>query len=1214
MPLSRQAAGRQSRLAVAMSLQFLQLVSLKTRLTLFTLGIFLGSIWALAFYAGRTLQGDIERLLGEQQLSVVSATANHVSGELTTRLQALETIAEEMDADLIDHPAALQARLKQRPLLQLLFNGGAWSSGQDGIVIASNLPALIGTNYADREYMMSVLKQGKSTISNPITGKVLKDPIFVMAVPIRDGQGRVIGALAGVTDLGKANFLDKITSKPYGKTGGYLLVAPRQRQIITATDKKRVMEMLPAAGINRFVDRNIAGYEGYSVLVNALGEEQLASVKQMPAVGWYMVLGTPTAEAFEPIHAMLQRIRLTTLFLTLLAGGLTWLMLRRQLSPLVATADAMVSLAGSNRIPMPFTVTSQDEIGRLTGGFNRLIETWTQREDALRRSEQSLSITLHSIGDAVIATDTFGRVTRMNPAAERLCGWKLAEAMGHPLAEVFCIVDATTREAMPDPVQQVMAQGQVVGLVNHTVLLTKDGQEYKIADSAAPIRNAVGEIVGVVLVFSDVTERYRAEEALRAGERRFRSYFDQPMVGIAITSPEMGWIEANEHLCKMLGYSNDELTQLTWAAFTHPDDLGADVIQFERVLRGEIEGYALDKRFLRKDSSVIHVFLSVRCVRKADGAVDYFVALLQDITERKQAEAKLLLAASVFDHAREGITITDAHGTIVDINEAFTRITGYSREEAIGQNPRILKSSRQDKAFYEAMWEELTGPGHWSGEVWNRRKNGEVYPELVTISAVRDGQGTTQHYVALFSDITAIKTHQSQLEHIAHFDALTNLPNRVLLADRLQQAMVQAQRREQQLAVVYLDLDGFKAINDRHSHEAGDQLLITLALRMKQALREGDTLARLGGDEFVALLIDLEDMAASVPMLARLLSVAAQPIQWGDHSLQVSASLGVTFYPQAHDMEADQLLRQADQAMYQAKVAGKNRYQIFDAALDRDLRGHHEGLERIRLALETHEFVLHYQPKVNMRTGQVVGAEALIRWQHPEKGLLAPAIFLPVIEIHPMAVAIGEWVIDTALTQSELWQAAGLDLPVSVNIGARQLQQGNFVERLQSILAAHPGVRPGGLELEVLETSALEDIALVSQVIEDCAQIGVKFALDDFGTGYSSLTYLRRLGVSMLKIDQSFVRDVIGDPDDIAILQGVIGLAAAFKHEVIAEGVETVAHGTLLLQLGCELAQGYGIAGPMPPEQMPAWAATWQPYAAWCAVPGSEETFRSTDK
>ncbi len=573
------------------------------------------------------------------------------------------------------------------------------------------------------------------------------------------------------------------------------------------------------------------------------------------------------------------------------------------------------------------------------------------------------------------------------------------------------------------------------------------------------------------------------------------------------------------------------------------------------------------------------------------------------ITRRKEDDEKLQLAGSVFSHAREGISITDAQGTIVDVNEAFTRITGYSREEAVGQNPRILSSGRHDAAFYSAVWGALILQGHWSGEIWNRRKSGELYAELITISVVRNAQGITQNYVALFSDISSIKEHQNVLERIAQFDPLTHLPNRLLLADRLQQAMTQAQRRGQQLAVAYLDLDGFKSANDRHGHDVGDQLLIAVATAMKNTLREGDTLARIGGDEFVAVLIDLDSVESCLPMLTRLVEAAATPVKLGELVLQGSASAGVTFYPQANEMESDQLLRQADQAMYQAKLAGKNRYHVFDSAHDSSMRLHHESLEHIRQALERGEFVLHYQPKVNMRSGQVIGAEALIRWQHPEKGLLPPATFLPAIENHPLAVEVGDWVIDTALTQLEAWHTAGLDLPVSVNIGGRQLQQADFVERLLATLDRHPQVKPTSLEFEVLETSALVDMAQVSNVIEACIQIGVKFALDDFGTGYSSLTYLKRLRVAILKIDQSFVRDMLDDPDDLAILEGVIGLAAAFKREVIAEGVATIAHGTLLLQLGCELAQGYGIARPMPAEQMPSWVATWQPDAAWCELP-----------
>ncbi len=459
--------------------------------------------------------------------------------------------------------------------------------------------------------------------------------------------------------------------------------------------------------------------------------------------------------------------------------------------------------------------------------------------------------------------------------------------------------------------------------------------------------------------------------------------------------------------------------------------------------------------------------------------------------------------------------------------------------------------------------------------------------------------------MALFSDITTAKEHEQHLEHIAHYDALTNLPNRTLLADRLKQAMLQMQRREQRLAVVYLDLDGFKLVNDKHGHEAGDHLLMALGVRMKAALREGDTLARIGGDEFVAVLVDLADATACMPMLNRLLAAASEPVQWNAEVLQVSASLGVTLFPQEEELDADQLQRQADQAMYQAKISGKNGYHFFDATHDRNVRDHHESLERIRSALHAGDMVLHYQPKVNMRTGQVVGAEALIRWQHPERGLLAPGFFLPSIENHALAIELDEWVIHSVLKQIQIWQRAGLQLPVSINVGARMLQRHDFVQRIQTMLAAHPDVDPRNVELEVLETSALMDIDRVSWSIQECRDFGVNFALDDFGTGYSSLAYVKRLPVSRLKIDQSFVRNMLVDKDDMAILRAVMGLAAAFQQGVVAEGVETAEQGMALMQLGCDFAQGYFISRPMPAQVVASWVANWKVDSRWLNPSGA---------
>ena len=449
-------------------------------------------------------------------------------------------------------------------------------------------------------------------------------------------------------------------------------------------------------------------------------------------------------------------------------------------------------------------------------------------------------------------------------------------------------------------------------------------------------------------------------------------------------------------------------------------------------------------------------------------------------------------------------------------------------------------------------------------------------------------------------DFSELNTIKEQLQHQAFHDVLTNLPNRVLLADRLSQSMVQCHRHHNLLAVIFLDLDGFKHVNDSYGHDLGDELLIIVSLRMKEALRECDSLARIGGDEFVAVLTDLTTVEDCEPVLDRLLLAASKPVNIGNVELKVSASIGVTLYPQ-DNVSADQLMRHADQAMYVAKESGKNCYHLFDTAEDNAVKVQREILESIRCALDNQQFVLYYQPKVNMRTGTVIGAEALIRWQHPERGLLNPFEFLPAIENHPMMIELSEWVIDNALTQISLWQAMELNLPLntSVNIAAIQLQQTNFVNRLTVLLAAHPDVASRYLELEVLETSALEDVHHVSKIMNDCMAQGVKFALDDFGTGYSSLTYLRRLPASLIKIDQSFVRDMLHDEDDLAIVEGVIALAKSFKRDVIAEGVETVEHGAALLQIGCELAQGYGIARPMPASDIPDWISEWKPDASW---------------
>jgi len=467
----------------------------------------------------------------------------------------------------------------------------------------------------------------------------------------------------------------------------------------------------------------------------------------------------------------------------------------------------------------------------------------------------------------------------------------------------------------------------------------------------------------------------------------------------------------------------------------------------------------------------------------------------------------------------------------------------------------------------------------------------------------RDEVGTlAEHFNfmvnTLARDLEQRNRDQQVLEFQAHHDALTHLPNRMLFTDRLAQALARAQRSQRLLAIAYLDLDDFKPVNDRYGHKTGDQLLVMVAQRLKEHVRAEDTVSRIGGDEFVLLLSDLSTIDECMQTIDRLQAALGEPFPLEPQTLGIAASIGLTIYP-FDEVDPDTLLRHADQAMYHAKQGGRNRVHLFDAEQDRLEAARRGNRARYEAALTRQEFVLFYQPQVDMRSGRVVGAEALIRWQHPEAGLLSPSCFLPEIEDSDLVIPLGEWVLEAALTQLGRWHAAGLALKLSVNISARHLQSPHFLTRLTALLERHPDAPPALLQLEVVESAALEDMAHIAQVIDYCHALGVSFALDDFGTGYSSLAYFKQLRVDTLKIDQSFVRDMMSDDEDRAIVEGVISLTRTFRRQVVAEGVENAETGVALLELGCAVAQGYGIARPMPAEQLPGWIAGWQPYPQW---------------
>ncbi|MCU7938048.1 MAG: EAL domain-containing protein [gamma proteobacterium symbiont of Bathyaustriella thionipta] len=637
----------------------------------------------------------------------------------------------------------------------------------------------------------------------------------------------------------------------------------------------------------------------------------------------------------------------------------------------------------------------------------------------------------------------------------------------------------------------------------------------------------------------------------------------------------------------------------------------ATIPQLEELLNTYLHGYdnaRVVAKYYRIMVYIIAILLTgylaytfINLERTRRSLAQAHLQVIEHYQAQKRAEKLLHLHDIAFNSTHEAITITDAEGSIIEANPAFTRITGYKREEVLGRNPRFLKSGRHDDLFYKAMWKSINETGNWRGEIWNRNKFGEIYPEILSITSSFDAEQKVSNFVAVFSDISRIKEQEQKLQKMAHYDALTNLPNRVLLIDRINQSQSHTERDGSIMAVCFLDLDEFKPINDTYGHKAGDEILVEISNRFQSRLRGGDTVARLGGDEFVFLLPGLEKIEECEIFLQRLMETITQPHSINGEQVTLSASIGITTYPK-DNTDADSLLRHADHAMYQAKQIGKNIYHFFDPEKDTLERSQNERIVSIADALDNNELMMYYQPKVDLRSGKVIGLEALIRWQHPEQGIIPPNDFLPLIETHKLSINVGNWIVKTVLSQMEQWQSEGLELKVSINVTSKQLQHSGFVEDLKTVLNSYPAINPTNVELEVLETAALEDIIAISRVIEDCKKIGVDFALDDFGTGYSSLTYLKRLPAKTLKIDLSFVRDMNVDPENLAIVHGIMGLATAFQRNVIAEGVETIEHGRMLMQFGCTYAQGYGISRPMPASDVSAWVENWQPDIAWASI------------
>lgn len=677
----------------------------------------------------------------------------------------------------------------------------------------------------------------------------------------------------------------------------------------------------------------------------------------------------------------------------------------------------------------------------------------------------------------------------------------------------------------------------------------------------------------------EIAERLGAEQALKASEESFRALVEQASDGIFIADLDGRLADVNSTGCKMLGYERVEIVGKTIADLISPDEVRRLEQSKAQLLQGGSQ--VADWSLRRKDGAYLPVEVSAKIL--PDGRWQGFV---RDISERRRAEEQQRLAATVFNNTMESIMITDAGHKILAINQAYTDITGFEQQEVLGKNPGIHKSGLHGKAYYEALWQSLERHGRWQGEIWNRRKDGELFPTWENISVVRDDQGQITNYISVMSDISPIKQAEERLSHLAHHDALTDLPNRMAFVANLEQALERAKRHQKKLALMFLDLDRFKLINDTLGHAAGDKLLKSIAGRLKNSVRAEDMTARLGGDEFTIILEEIGQPEDAAMLAEKILRAVAEPVRLNGRDVVTSTSIGISIYPDdAHS--AGDLAKAADSAMYRAKSRGRNTYEFYTSDLTDQAMRHLSIESGLRKALAQDEFVLHYQPQIELRTGRMMGVEALLRWQHPELGTLMPEQFIGVAEDSGLIDAIGNWVVKKICEQAAIWRDEGLPpVRTAFNISGHQIIYDHLLENLHDALNAS-GFMPGSfpLVIEVTENVLLAG-EMVAATFRQIGRMGIGIAIDDFGKGYSSLSHLKHLHINTLKIDRAFLRNIPHDTDNMAIVSAIISMGSSLDLKVVAEGVETRAQLEFLREQGCDEAQGFLISEAVSPDEI----------------------------
>ncbi|WP_051933624.1 EAL domain-containing protein [Massilia sp. BSC265] len=848
---------------------------------------------------------------------------------------------------------------------------------------------------------------------------------------------------------------------------------------------------------------------------------------------------------------------------------------RRLLSPLRTLTSFSDRLARGD-FDTPLELPVDDELGRLGLQMERMRMAIGQLFADIGRREEQFRTIVAQVPGAVFRARPGGRIDFVSDAIEEISGYPAERFMLATTDDWAGIIHPEDRRMQRHAAKDALQTGSPYEVEYR--IIDAGGIERWVLEIGQPQGEWGSEAFRVDGIIYDISERKHNEMRIEALLTEQGAILDNVMFGVLFVR-ERRIVSANRRAEALFGYGEAEMVGRS------TEILFPGRAEYERVWLEKYPAIAggLDPgeeiQFRRRDGSLSWLLVSgcaLDAARPNDGSIWVFA----DITERKLAEEKLRLSATVLEHIADGVAVLDVHGRIVAINPAYTQITGYTEMEALGQQSSLTRAGRHEDPLYREMWRDLADSGFWRGERWENRKNGEGYLEWLTVSSVRDDKDEVTHYVCVFSDITEVKQSQDKLDHLAHHDPLTALPNRLLFHDRLQHAMVRCAREGQQLAVLFIDLDRFKNVNDTLGHHVGDTLLKQVAGLLAACLREGDTLARLGGDEFIVLLEDVGSLGAA-HVAEKLMALFEQPVTVSGHELFVTGSVGISLFPQdATDL--NMLVRNADIAMYQAKARGRNGYQFYAPSMSG------EGVERLRLesllrrAIERREIFLHYQPQVDIDTGGLVGVEALVRWNSPELGMVAPVRFIPVAEDTGFISQLGQWVLAEACSQMVRWGRAGLHVPkMAVNLSVRQFERGSIAPMVAGVLA-DTGLEAGRLQLEVTE-SVIMNTGDALQHINDLRAVGVGLAIDDFGTGYSSLAYLSQLPVQTLKIDRSFIQDILLDANDEAITVAIIQLGKSLNLSVVAEGVESKEQAAFLLRHGCRQAQGYLYSRPVAP-------------------------------